>query len=187
MIEHSVDQESLSDEIVETIQTSLNKGGYESPHYQLSVTRNGSAALKIDKRLHGMNTESVFDNAFWSSPEFTSIKGLADKLEKLLGQNILVRRGEKDFECNEFSDALEWLLNTAKKGLDVQRYKGLGEMNPDQLWETTMDPEVRRLLKVIIEDDVSSDDTFTILMGDQVEPRREFIEKNAFTVNNLDV
>ena len=187
LIEQSVDQESLSDEIVESIQSNLNKDGYESAHYELSVVRNGSAALSIEKRLHGMTNESVFDNAFWSSPEFTSIKGLADKLQKLLGQSILVKRGEKEFECEEFSGALEWLLNTAKKGLDVQRYKGLGEMNPDQLWETTMDPEIRRLLKVIIEDDVSSDETFTILMGDQVEPRREFIEKNAFTVNNLDV
>jgi len=187
LIEQSVDQESLSDEIVESIQKHLNKDGYESAHYELSVVRNGSAALKINKRLHGMSNESMFDNTFWSSPEFTSIKALADKLEKLFGQTILVKRGEKEFACEEFSDALEWLLNTAKKGLDVQRYKGLGEMNPDQLWETTMDPEIRRLLKVIIEDDVSSDDTFTILMGDQVEPRRDFIEKNAFTVNNLDV
>ena len=100
---------------------------------------------------------------------------------------MVVKRGESEKECTEFSEALNWLMSMAKKGLNVQRYKGLGEMNPDQLWETTMDPEVRRLLKVVIEDDVSSDETFTMLMGDQVEPRREFIEKNAFTVNNLDV
>jgi DNA gyrase subunit B len=100
---------------------------------------------------------------------------------------MVARRGEKELQCDEFSEALDWLMSSAKKGLNVQRYKGLGEMNPDQLWETTMDPEVRRLLKVVIEDDVSSDSTFTMLMGDQVEPRREFIEKNAFSVNNLDV
>ena len=105
----------------------------------------------------------------------------------MFGDHLVVKRGEKEEAVSEFSEAINWLLSTAKKGLDVQRYKGLGEMNPDQLWETTMDPTVRRLLKVAIEDDVSSDDTFTILMGDQVEPRREFIEKNAFTVNNLDV
>jgi len=98
---------------------------------------------------------------------------------------MVVKRGDKEKECEEFSQALEWLMASAKKGLDVQRYKGLGEMNPDQLWETTMDPDVRRLLKVVIDDDVSSDETFTVLMGDQVEPRRDFIEKNAFTVNNL--
>ena len=122
-----------------------------------------------------------------SSAKPTSIKALAEKLNTTLGEQMVVRRGEKELECSEFSEALTWLMASAKKGLDFQRYKGLGEMNPDQLWETTMDPAVRRLLKVVIEDDVSSDETFTILMGDQVEPRREFIEKNAFTVNNLDV
>ena len=134
-----------------------------------------------------MTTEAEFDSAFWSSPEYTSIKGLADKLEKQLGGSIIVKRGDKEKACEEFSESLDWLMSLAKKGLDVQRYKGLGEMNPDQLWETTMDPEVRRLLKVVIDDDVTSDETFTILMGDQVEPRRDFIEKNAFTFNNLDV
>ena len=187
LIDHSVDELSLNDEVVQLIEDSLNRDGYESPHYNLSVTRNGAAVLKIEKRQHGTTTEADFDNTFWVSPEFTSIKTLAEKLEALLGRRILVKRGEKQLQCEEFSDALEWLLSTAMKGLDVQRYKGLGEMNPEQLWETTMDPLVRRLLKVVIEDDVSSDDTFTILMGDQVEPRREFIEKNAFTVNNLDV
>ena len=187
LIDHSVDESSLTDEVVQEIQQNLNKEGYENPHYELSIVRNGSVSLNISKRQHGMTHESVFDNAFWSSPEFTSIKALADKLESLFGKSIIAKRGEKEFECEEFSQAMEWLLSTAKKGLDVQRYKGLGEMNPDQLWETTMDPQVRRLLKVVIDDDVSSDETFTILMGDQVEPRREFIEKNAFTVNNLDV
>ena len=187
LIDQSIDETSLSDEVISEIEASLNKEGYESPHYDLSVTRNGSTALRIVRRLHGMTSESEFSAAFWNSPEYTSIKALAEKLEASLGNSITVKRKETEKECSEFSEALEWLMSSAKKGLDIQRYKGLGEMNPDQLWETTMDPEVRRLLKVVIEDDVSSDDTFTILMGDQVEPRREFIEKNAFTVSNLDV
>ncbi|MBT8115131.1 MAG: DNA topoisomerase (ATP-hydrolyzing) subunit B [Arenicella sp.] len=187
LVDHSADDSNISDEVVKTIEYSLNSEGYESPHYSLTMTRNGAVALNIEKRLHGMVTRTSFDNAFWSSPEFTSIKALAEKLQSMLGDNILVKRGDKELQCEEFSEALDWLLSTAKKGLDVQRYKGLGEMNPEQLWETTMDPQVRRLLKVVIEDDVSSDDTFTILMGDQVEPRRDFIEKNAFTVSNLDV
>ena len=187
LIDQSIDEDGLTDEAVKEIQNSLNEDGYEKPHYELSVQRNGNTTLKISKRMHGMITESDFGSAFWSSPEYTSIKSLAEKLETTLGEQMLVRRGEKELECQEFSEALEWLMASAKKGLDFQRYKGLGEMNPDQLWETTMDPKVRRLLKVVIDDDVSADETFTILMGDQVEPRREFIEKNAFSVNNLDV
>jgi len=187
LIDNSVDESKLSDDVVSEIQNSLNSEGYESPHYELSVTRNGSSTLNISRRLHGMTNNSEFNTAFWASPEYTSIKALAEKLDNLLGDNLTVKRKDTEIECAEFSEALDWLMTSAKKGLDVQRYKGLGEMNPDQLWETTMDPTVRRLLKVVIEDDVSSDDTFTILMGDQVEPRRDFIEKNAFTVNNLDV
>jgi len=187
LIDNSVDEEKLSDDVIQDIENGLNSEGYESPQYKLSVVRNGSTSLNIEKRHHGMTSQAEFGSEFWSSPEYTSIKGLAEKLEKQLGNSLIVKRGEREQVCSEFSDALTFLMNAAKKGLNVQRYKGLGEMNPDQLWETTMDPSVRRLLKVVIEDDVSSDDTFTILMGDQVEPRREFIEKNAFTVNNLDV
>ncbi len=187
LIDQSVDDTKLTDGVIAEIESSLNREGYESPHYTLSVAKNGSTNLNIRKRHHGMTTESQFGSAFWTSPEYTSIKALAEKLESTLGDSMVVTRGESEKECNEFSDALEWLMTMAKKGLNVQRYKGLGEMNPDQLWETTMDPEVRRLLKVVIDDDVSSDETFTMLMGDQVEPRRDFIEKNAFTVNNLDV
>ena len=187
LIDQSVDDTKLNDDVIKDIEANLNREGYESPHYTLTVLKNGTTTLKIEKRHHGMTSESQFGSAFWSSPEYTSIKGLAEKLESSLGDAMVVKRGESEKECTEFSEALNWLMTMAKKGLNVQRYKGLGEMNPDQLWETTMDPDVRRLLKVVIEDDVSSDETFTMLMGDQVEPRRDFIEKNAFTVNNLDV
>ena len=187
LIDQSIDGDQLNDSIIKSLEEGLNKEGYEAPQYKLTVVKNGSTSLKIERRLHGMTSEKEFGPAFWSSPEYTSIRKLAEKLETTFTGNIIAKRGESEEQCEEFSQALSWLMSSAKKGLNVQRYKGLGEMNPDQLWETTMDPEVRRLLKVVIEDDVASDDTFTILMGDQVEPRREFIEKNAFTVSNLDV
>ncbi len=187
LIDRAVNEDTLTEDVLVSIEASLNKDGYEAPSYKLRVERNGATTLKIERRQHGTTKESEITSEFWRSPEFRSISALAERLDKLFGDHLVVKRGEKEEAVSEFSEAINWLLSTAKKGLDVQRYKGLGEMNPDQLWETTMDPTVRRLLKVVIEDDVSSDDTFTILMGDQVEPRREFIEKNAFTVNNLDV
>lgn len=108
-------------------------------------------------------------------------------MKDLLQSGAVVSRGKEQTEVDSFPEAIDWLMSQAKKGQNIQRYKGLGEMNPDQLWETTVNPETRRLLQVRIEDAVAADEIFTTLMGDQVEPRREFIERNALAVANLDV
>src|SRR6185295_949615 len=108
-------------------------------------------------------------------------------LSGLISAGAVVRRGDKQQAVRSFKEALDWLLADARASVSLQRYKGLGEMNPEQLWETTMDPAVRRLLKVQIEDVISSEEIFSTLMGEQVEPRRAFIETNALGVRNLDV
>jgi DNA gyrase subunit B len=143
--------------------------------------------LRCVKTLHGNTRETVIDASFIETGDYEHIVKTAQMLNGLIRENAEIKRGEKSSSVKTFAEALAWLLEQAREGMHIQRYKGLGEMNPQQLWETTMDPAVRILNRVQIEDAIGADEIFTTLMGDDVEPRRQFIEKNALIVQNLDV
>ena len=143
--------------------------------------------LVIVRMHHGTPHVTAIDGDFMASGDAAQIRAAADVLQGLVNPGAVIRRGEKQLAVRSFKDALDWLLAEARNTTTIQRYKGLGEMNPAQLWETTMDPKVRRLLRVQIEDAITSEEIFSTLMGEQVEPRRAFIESNALGVRNLDV
>lgn len=143
--------------------------------------------LRLERELYGNFSISHIDQEFLNSGDFEQIKHAGNMMGSLLGKTAYVSRGEQRRAVSDFKQAIEWLLEEAKRSMGIQRYKGLGEMNPEQLWETTMDAKNRRLLRVQVEDMIAADEIFTTLMGDQVEPRRAFIEQNALGVKNLDV
>jgi len=180
---------ALSEKFVADLQKRLVQE-QNGARYDASVgfdTRNNLHEIVIARSEYGSVTQSRVDTTFAATPDYAALRALGTKLEQLFTGEATIARGDKSQAVARFDEALEWLMAEARRGQSIQRYKGLGEMNPEQLWETTMDPSVRRLLKVNMEDAVAAEEVFTTLMGDQVEPRREFIEKNALYVSNLDV
>ncbi len=155
-----------------------------APHFDQKTDR---YQVRIERTRHGNVRMSTIDTEFVHSGDYAQIRQTAQMLAGLIGEGAYVQRGDKRQPVRYFSEAMRWLLGEVEKSMTLQRYKGLGEMNPEQLWETTMNVEARRLLKVQIEDGIAADEIFTKLMGDEVEPRRAFIESNALGVRNLDV
>ena len=161
--------------------------GTRSYKSELKELEGDDWAVKITRRMHGVDTEYLFNQEFFMSPESNHVFELNQKLDGLLNEKSYIQRGERREYVSRFDNVMTWLMKEGQRGLNIQRYKGLGEMNPEQLWDTTMDPESRRMMQVKIEDAYQADEVFTTLMGDLVEPRRDFIESNALNVANLDV
>ncbi len=191
----SIDDKALNnnDKLTEwlgELEARVNADRGVSDRYHLQVaeaTDEQPAAIEVIRRVHGIEQRGLIPYEFFSGSEYRRLARMGSELDGLLQEGAYIRRGDRSIEISSFRQALEWLMEEAKRGQNIQRYKGLGEMNPEQLWETTMNPETRRLLQVTIEDAVGADLIFTTLMGDQVEPRREFIEQNAMAVDNLDI
>jgi DNA gyrase subunit B len=184
-----LDDEAMA-EWGESLVGRLNVKSSASMSYTMSVKGDEDSnryGLVIAKRLHGVTSEIALGGDFFTGADYQPIAQFVEQAGDLFTPDSYVSRGERRQPVARFSEVYEWLMHEARKGLNIQRYKGLGEMNPDQLWETTMDPENRRLLRVRIEDAIAADEVFTTLMGDNVEPRRDFIETNALNVSNLDV
>ena len=191
-----VDEESLKNQDImsgwsEKLFESLDQDNSAGSHrYRVNVEQDDQHRAflpKVEITAHGVPTEYLLNYDFFISGEYAALVSLGKQLQGLIEEGAYVKRGERTKSVEAFSEALEWLMNESRKGYNIQRYKGLGEMNPEQLWETTMNPETRRMLKVTVEDAIAADQMFNTLMGDQVEPRRDFIETNALAVTNLDI
>jgi DNA gyrase subunit B len=166
----------------------LDKYKLSGHHYRYEIVEDedNKPSIKMIRQTHGLDNAYVLDASFFSSSDYKLLSSLGDKLDSLLTEDAYIERAEKQCPVTVFCEVMDWLMEQARKGLNIQRYKGLGEMNPEQLWDTTMNPETRRMLQVKIEDVIAADEVFTTLMGDQVEPRRAFIEKNALSASNID-
>ncbi|HED14766.1 MAG TPA: DNA topoisomerase (ATP-hydrolyzing) subunit B [Gammaproteobacteria bacterium] len=171
----------------EVIHLALQSQTKEFTSYDVSADTIKDGSLTITQNKNGTTSYNIFSAQFFHSREMQAIYAIAEKIHQQFPARIQAYFGEQQKNAENFSEALEWLMSSARKRIQFQRYKGLGEMNPEQLWETTMDVTKRRLLQVTIEDAVAADEVFSMLMGDNVEPRRLFITENAFSVSNLDV
>jgi DNA gyrase subunit B len=173
-----------------TLEAQLNAQDDSSRRYRvraIGTTDGGTPRLLVARTEHGTTTEKHIHREFFESAEYRRIAELGKTLAGLLQPGAYAVKGEQRQEVSSLKQTIEWLLDQARRGQLIQRYKGLGEMNPEQLWDTTINPQTRRLIQVRIEDALAANDIFATLMGDQVEPRREFIEKNALAVANLDI
>jgi DNA gyrase subunit B len=172
------------------LQQRLGASNGTRPRFKVGYKRGddeSEATITITREYHGVANTRLIQEGFFRSPEYQRIAAVGTKFKDLLHPGAWVERGSDRQDVATVPEAIDWLMNKAKQGQSIQRYKGLGEMNPDQLWDTTINPETRRLMQVRIEDAIAADEVFTTLMGDHVEPRREFIERNALSVSNLDV
>ncbi|MDE0841868.1 MAG: DNA topoisomerase (ATP-hydrolyzing) subunit B [Porticoccaceae bacterium] len=172
------------------LDTKLDAGDGGTHRYTVTVSEDRERNIflpKIEIMAHGAPQSYSLSRDFFASKEYRAMSSLGKSLQGLLEESATVSRGERSFPVTDFEQALEWLMSESRRGINTQRYKGLGEMNPGQLWETTMDPESRRMLRVTIDDVIAADQMFTTLMGDQVEPRRLFIDTHALSVVNLDI
>ena len=168
----------------------LAASGLGKPHYRMALRpAQGEqvAAIEVVREQHGLTHTWLLPQPFFGSNEFRPILAMSQQIAGMIQPDAVVRRGNASRGVLSFLEARNWLLDEAKKGRSIQRFKGLGEMNPEQLWDTTVNPETRRMLQVGIEDAIAADQMFSMLMGEAVEPRRDFIEANALKVANLDI
>ncbi|MGN5518409.1 DNA topoisomerase (ATP-hydrolyzing) subunit B [Halopseudomonas sp. Lyrl_26] len=187
--EHLADKEFM-DNWLNSFEKLVKEEERSGQEYLVSLREDKERQLwlpEVESISHGQTSYITFNRDLFASNDYRAIADLGEKLQTLLEEGAYVQRGEKKKPIRYFKEAIEWMMNETARRHTIQRYKGLGEMNADQLWETTMDPENRRMLQVTIDDAIAADQIFNTLMGDHVEPRREFIEQNALAVSNLDV